>query len=329
MPRLVACLAFLTLAAGGPGCARQEAALRDAFVAYRQQVLQAVMRYWRPPQPATALGPPPSELAQLFAGATLLVLAARDANALTGREVIDQAQERNGFSTWHDRRSLVTLEGFDPDRRTTREAEIFEQNDPRGEHRTLMEYLAPGEFSGTRYLYVSPRHARQEWWMWTPATRHVRKLGGTYPGFQRDEIFFISDLSYSDLVLLVRIQQWTDAEGTARLEGEEACGTDTCDRVALVPVKDNDEFPCARYRLWFTRDDRVLHHAELYDPHDQLMKTIRCDRYFATGRVMTARSCEIEHVRTKTRAVITVKEVVYDTGLGSDLFTVGHLSEGN
>lgn len=273
--------------------------------------------------------PGPTLAAGISAAAALLVLAASDANALTGREVIEQAQVRNGFSTWHDRRTVVTLEGFDDSRRTTREAEIFEQNDPQAEHRTLMEYLAPGEFTGTRYLYVSPRRARQEWWMWTPATRHVRKLGGTYPGFQRDEIFFMSDLSYSDLVLLVRIQQWTDAEGTARLEGEEACGANQCDRVALVPAQDNDEFPCARFRLWFTRDDRLLHHAELYDPHDQLMKTIRCDGYFATGRFMTARSCEIEHVRTKTRAVITVKEVAYDTGLGADLFTVAHLAEGN
>jgi len=59
------------------------------------------------------------------------------------------------------------------------------------------------------------------------------------------------------------------------------------------------------------------------------LKTIRCDGYFATGRFMTARSCEIEHVRTTTRAVITVKEVAYDTGLGADLFTVAHLAEGN
>ena len=44
--------------------------------------------------------------------ATLILLFASQANALTGREVIEQAQARNGFSTWHDRRSLVTLEPF-------------------------------------------------------------------------------------------------------------------------------------------------------------------------------------------------------------------------
>ena len=261
-------------------------------------------------------------------GAALLLIAP-EAVALTAREVIEQAQARNGSSTWHDRKSLVTLQGFDGEvSRVMREAEVYERTDPRGEHRTLMEYLSPDEFKGTRYLHVSPRRARQDWWMWTPAARRVRKLGGTYPGLQRDEIFFISDLSYSDLVVLTRIQQWTDAEGTVSLEGEEPCAEATCDRITLVPAQDNGEFPCRRYRLWFTRDDRLLRKAELYDPEDRLMKTIACEGYFASGRFMTARSCTIEHPKTHTRSVITVKEVAYDTGIGEDLFTVAHLSEG-
>jgi len=95
-----------------------------------------------------------------------------------------------------------------------------------------------------------------------------------------------------------------------------------------VPAQENGEFPCKRYRLWFTRDDRLLRKAELYDPEDRLMKTVACEGYFASGRFMTARSCTIEHPKTHTRSVITVKEVAYDTGLGEDLFTVAHLSEG-
>jgi len=262
------------------------------------------------------------------AGACLLLLAAR-ASALNAREVVEQAQARDGFATWRDRRSVVTLEGFEGEAsRMTREALVYEQTDPRGAHRTLMEYLAPDDVRGTRYLHVSPRGARQEWWTWTPAARRARKLGGTYPGLQRDEIFFMSDLSYSDLVVLVRIQQWTDAEGSATLEGEDACGESRCDRVALVPARDNGEFPCARYRLWYSRDERLLRRAELYDPAGQLMKTVTCDGYFASGRYMTARTCLIEHMKTRTRSRITVREVAYDTGLSDDLFGVAHLSAG-
>ena len=38
--------------------------------------------------------------------------AARPAVALTGREVIDTAQKRNGFSTWHDRAGEATMETY-------------------------------------------------------------------------------------------------------------------------------------------------------------------------------------------------------------------------
>jgi outer membrane lipoprotein-sorting protein len=105
------------------------------------------------------------------------------------------------------------------------------------------------------------------------------------------------------------------------------CEGTTCDRLVLVPARDNGEFPCARYRLWFSRDDRLLRKAELDDPDGRLMKTITCRDYFATGRFMTARRCVVEHPKTRTRSVITVKDVAYEPGLADDLFNVAHMSE--
>jgi hypothetical protein len=64
--------------------------------------------------------------------ATALLLVANGAGALTGREVIEQAQARNGFATWRDRRSLATIEGFDGSNHVIREAEVYEQTDPPG-----------------------------------------------------------------------------------------------------------------------------------------------------------------------------------------------------
>ena len=39
----------------------------------------------------------------LLAALMLVTGAFAPADALTGREVIDTAQQKNGFSTWHDR----------------------------------------------------------------------------------------------------------------------------------------------------------------------------------------------------------------------------------
>ena len=127
--------------------------------------------------------------------AALLITAAH-AFALDGSEVVAQAQARDGFSAWRDRRSVVTLENVEEGSGRTSEAEVF-----------------------------------------------------------------------------VRIQQWSDADVTTTLEGEETCGDGkTCYQLALVPAKGNDEFPYTRYRLWFDRNDLPLRRAQLYDRDDRLLR---------------------------------------------------------
>jgi hypothetical protein len=260
--------------------------------------------------------------------ASVLALFATSGHALTGAEVVAEAQARNGFATWHDRRSVVTLEASDAGVVQRREAVIRERSDPRGEQRTLFEYVAPDDVRGTRFLHVSPRGVRDSWWTWTPAARRVRRLGGTAGGLQRDEIFLGRDMNYGDLELLVRVQQWTSAEGTVTLDGPAPCGEATCERVTLVPAPGNDEFPCARYRLWYTTGERLLRSAELYDPADRLMTTVACEDYFRTGRYLSPRSCVVEHAGTGGRVRITVQDVQYDSGLPDELFTLAHLADG-
>jgi len=38
-----------------------------------------------------------------------------------------------------------------------RDATVIEQTDPRGEHRTFMEFTAPSDVNGTLFLHLSPR----------------------------------------------------------------------------------------------------------------------------------------------------------------------------
>ena len=42
-----------------------------------------------------------------------IVCAAAPALAQTGREVIDQAQKKNGFSTWKDRSAGAKMDSYD------------------------------------------------------------------------------------------------------------------------------------------------------------------------------------------------------------------------
>ncbi len=257
--------------------------------------------------------------ALVFAAA--LAIAA-PAAALTGREVIDTAQQRNGFSTWRDRTASAMMETYDKDTLArTRELDITEQTDPRGEHRTFLRFTSPADVQNTRFLHLSPRGEKDQQWLWAPLTRRTRRLGDA----QRDENFFGTDLSYRDLELLVRIQQWNDDEATATLVGEETLDGKPSHVVELVPK--NDEFPYSKYRLWFDTKDFLLWRVDVYE-NDQVLKRVSPTRYEKVGPYQTAMEATVANLPANTRTLFTMRNVKYDAGVSDGVFSVSNLDKG-
>src|SRR5262249_34666131 len=157
-----------------------------------------------------------------------------------GRGVIAAAQARHGLATWKDRTSTVILETFEAEGGRRREATIVEQTDPHGPHRTRIDFADGGETLVTRLLHVAPRGGPDTYWLGSPGSRRVRRVAGNAAGsLPRDEIFTGTDMSYRDLELVVRIQQWDDDAATATLEADEPCGGVSCHRIALAPTRPN------------------------------------------------------------------------------------------
>jgi hypothetical protein len=255
--------------------------------------------------------------------AALAVAIAAPAVALTGREVMDEAQKKHGFSTWHDRVMEIVMESYTTTLQRTREATVTEQTHPRGEHRTFMEFTAPSDATGTLFLHLSPRGEKDQQWLWTPATRKARRLADA----ARDENFMGTDLSYRDLELIVRIQQWNDDEATATLEADETLDGKPCHVVSLVP-KSNEEFPYSRYKLWFGTADALLWQVEVYDLEKRLFKRVKMDRYERIQNYATARESDVANVQYNTHTKFAVREVRYDSGVSDDTFTVANIQKG-
>jgi Outer membrane lipoprotein-sorting protein len=247
---------------------------------------------------------------------------AMPAAALTGREVIDSAQKKNGFSTWKDRSAQAMMQTYDHGNLVrTRELVVTEQTDPRGEHRTFLRFTSPADVQNTRFLHLSPRGEKDQQWLWAPGTRRTRRLGDA----QRDENFFGTDLSYRDLELLVRIQQWNDDEATATLVGEETIDGKLSYLVELVPK--NEEFPYSKYRLWFGKDDLLLWRVDIYEG-DQVQKRVTPSRYEKIGDYQTAMEADIANVQAETHTVFTMRDVKYDAGVLEGVFSVSNLDKG-
>ncbi len=254
----------------------------------------------------------------------LVLVTVAPAWAVTGREVIDTAQQKNGFSTWKDRTLDATMDTFAGKAPTrTRDMEITETTDPRGEHRTFIAFTGPSDVQGTRFLHLSPRGTGDQQWIFTPASRRVRRLAES----QRDENFFGADLSYRDLELLVRIQQWNDTEATATFDKEETIDGKGCNVVTLVPK--NEEFPSySKYVLWFGKDDSLLWRVDVFDQQGTIFKRVQPRKYTRIGPYATAMEAEIETLPYETRTVFAFREVKYDHGVGDTMFSVSNLDHG-
>jgi outer membrane lipoprotein-sorting protein len=252
----------------------------------------------------------------------LLAALVAPAVAITGREVIDQAQQKNGFSTWKDRKGGATMDTYDHGTLTrTRDMNIIEQTDPRGEHRTFLVFTSPSDVQGTRFLHLSPRGDQDQQWLWTPQTRRTRRLGDA----QRDENFFGTDLSYRDLEMLVRIQQWNDDEATATLVGEETVDGHPSYVVELKPK--NDEFAYTKYKLWFGKDDLLLWRLDVYEDDQTVLKRIEPTDYQKIGNYQTAMRAKVSNVTADTRTDFKMRDVKYDTGVSDAQFSISALDK--
>ena len=256
--------------------------------------------------------------------AALAFAVAAPAVALTGREVIDDAQKKHGFSTWHDRVMEIVMESYTTTLQRTREATVTEQTHPRGEHRTFMEFTAPSDATGTLFLHLSPRGEKDQQWLWTPAARKARRLADA----ARDENFMGTDLSYRDLELIVRIQQWNDDESTATLGPEQMIDGHKCNVVTLVPK--NEEFPhYGKYILYFGTDDQLLWRVDVYDLEDRLFKRVALGHYERLGHYATAMESDVATLPYGTHTTYKMRDVRYDTEVPPGTFDVANLEGGH
>ena len=260
-------------------------------------------------------------------GASPLVPAR--AEAADGHAVIAEARRRNGFATWHDRKSEVAMRTVDEDGAgRSADATVWERTDPHGEHRTFIEFTGPTNVQGLRMLHVAPRGRPDEYWVWFPSVRRVQHLAGNAAGSRhRDEIFSGTDMSYRDLELVVRVLQW-DAEPTDATAEDVPCDGGRCTKVVLVPHGPT-EFPLGRYDLWFTAGALLLVRVDLRSADGELVETISCSGYRPVGAFQTPASCVVTNAKTKVRSEITIRDVVYDSGLSDDVFRIAHVGEGN
>jgi hypothetical protein len=253
--------------------------------------------------------------------AALCLLASPSLAAKSARELLTESEAKNGLATWSDRTAEAQVDSYGRGGATrTRSLELVESTEAGGEHRTRMIYRAPADASGAIFLRTSKPTGASEEWVWAPQARRARRLASD----QADESGYGPELSYRDFEQLVRVLQWTDAESTATLAGEEAIDGGTAAIVEVVPHADDDRF--ARYRLWLEPASLRLIRAEMLDERGEVRRRLNLRAYRAQGAHATP--TEIVRLPAGDKSVIRLDKVQYDTGVPDKAFSLNRLMRG-
>lgn len=238
--------------------------------------------------------------------------AAQAAEALrTGDDVL--AAARAVQAPVADRTSTVEMRIRAPSgEERVRTLRGYEKRTPEG-RKLLWLFESPTELAGTGFLAWQQRPAPDQMWIYFPGQRRVRRIS---PELRREQ-FQGSTFTYEDLTTVFHL----DYDGTHALRAVEACGTRRCYVVETALAA--GQFVYERLRTWIRTEDLLPEKIELEGGGaTKRMRVVRTD---VVEGVPTILEAEMETPADGYRTTVTYGGVDYNSGLGDELFTVGHL----
>ena len=244
----------------------------------------------------------------------LLVTAGVPAMALSGREIVENTDNRDTGETTHAMVEMRLINAAGETR--TRTVEQFGKDTPEG-MRNVIVFHRPASVEGTRFLTIENKDRDNDQWIFLPGLGRVRRISGGEGG----DSFMGTDFTYDDLAgrdiddyryELIR-EERVDRWDTYVVESVPAPGVDSqygrivqyVDRVSWIPVK-----------------------IELYDHGNELWKINRVHRMERVQGYWTIIENTMENVRTGHRTELQVRNFRYNREIPDGVFTVNFLETG-
>lgn len=221
---------------------------------------------------------------------------------LSGREI---AQRVNDADTSEDsiRQIIMVIERGDM--RLVREMEmVIKKFKP--DERNLIRFMEPPDVRNNRYLTWSweDPDKRSDMWIYMPSENLVRRIsdGGKKSAFMR------SDLANEDME-----KRSVRADEQKLLRQEEVDGQ-LCLVVEYLPLK-NEDSNYSRRVAWIRQDIWNPVRIEYFDKRGELLKTAYYGGYELVDGIWAYKKMLIETPRKKSRTMLQVKSVRYNTGV--------------
>lgn len=255
--------------------------------------------------------------------ATLVLLLASTLHAATAREILDQRKAlENGARKWDDRQYVMTIKITGRGAERTRQLEAYEKRYPQDQRKTVIFFQAPAEVKGTALLSVTKPTGPADQSLYLPELQRVRLVTGR----SRNESFVGTDLTYGDLDLIQEVVNWTDADTSTSLRGEENVDGIPTWVIEFTPKREDVAYK--KIVVWLGKDDLVSRRIELFTDGDEPKKRVQQSDVKVLSDIPVAHKVVVETLGAGTRTTMDLADVKYNQQLEDDLFTTRALERG-
>jgi len=185
-----------------------------------------------------------------------------------------------------------------------------------GASKAILRFTAPAEVKGVALLIVNHTNRASDQWMWTPAIERDRRIATQ----DRSTRFFGTDFSFEDL-----------EERDVDQFDYKSLGDDTIDGAACWKVQSKPkESKSSQYSsslVWVRKDNYVVAQIESYSK-DKLVRRIHYGEVQNVSGIWTPRTVEVFDANRKSRTVLKLEKLEYNTPMKDEDFTLEALRRG-
>jgi hypothetical protein len=245
--------------------------------------------------------------------AVFVVLSALSVRAEDARQIVSEVQKRSRVDSQQYTGLLQVIDGGN---RVSEKGWTYARVGSHGASRVVIRFTTPAEVKGVALLVVNYADRASDQWMWTPAINRERRVATQ----DRRSRFFGTDFSFEDLEERDVDQYDYQMMGDETLEGE------ACWRIAATP-RAGKRSQYTRSIYWVRKATYTYAQIENFDG-EKLVRRLKYRQMENVQGIWTARALEVEDVARKSRTVLKLQSITYNSPLASDAFTVQALRRG-
>ncbi|NLJ79826.1 MAG: outer membrane lipoprotein-sorting protein [Firmicutes bacterium] len=248
-------------------------------------------------------------LGLFLAGAALTPTYARE---LSGQEILDDLEFSNILSASGTAELTLITENVKGVQRKY-SIRVFRKSGDDGE-KQFLEYLAPADVRGTKFLSLTEKGREDQMWLYMPALGRERRIAA----HMTEDSFMGTDFTYEEIGGNLAYE---DEYSAQRLPDEELEGL-SC--YVLDLEARSEDVLYAKIQMWVWKDEMVPLQVDFWDPADTLKKTLTLRDFRRVEEELIPHNVVMADNLKGTRTILEITKITEDD-VDDEVFTVRYL----